>query len=74
MLQFIPTEHMLFTHLLFSPQLTYADFATYLLFQYVCENIEGAKDKYPKLAKIHAIVETLPKIAKWLKSRPETLA
>ncbi|XP_064383128.1 hematopoietic prostaglandin D synthase-like [Halichondria panicea] len=55
-------------------KMTYADFATYLLFQYVCENTEGAKDKYPKLAKIHAIVESLPKIAKWMKSRPETFA
>ena len=55
-------------------QLTYADFATYLLFQYVTENIEGAREKYPTLAKLHASVESLPRIAQWIQERPKSLA
>ena len=45
--------------------------ATSLLFQYVSDNIEGAKEKYPTVAKIHAAVEALPRISQWLKSRPQ---
>lgn len=53
-------------------QLTYADFATYLLFEYVVTNIPGALEKYPTLAKLKKNIESLPRIASWIKRRPDT--
>lgn len=53
-------------------QLTYADFATYLLYNYVVANIPGAPMKYPSLANLKQKVENLPKIADWIKRRPDT--
>ena len=53
-------------------QLTYADFATYLLYDYVVANIPGSLEKYPALAKLKTNVESLPRISKWLKTRPKT--
>lgn len=53
-------------------QLTYADFAVYLLYNYVVANVPGAQQQYPALAKLKKNVETLPRIAKWIKQRPDT--
>lgn len=53
-------------------QLTYADFATYLLYEYVVANIPGAQTQYPSLANLKQKVENLPKIADWIKKRPDT--
>lgn len=53
-------------------QLTYADFATYLLYEYVVANIPGALTQYPSLAKLKQKVENLPKVADWIKRRPDT--
>lgn len=53
-------------------QLTYADFATYLLFDYVVANIPGSTEKYPSLTKLKNNVESLPNISTWLKTRPTT--
>ena len=54
-------------------QLTYADFATYLLYNYVVTNIPGALAQYPSLANLKQKVENLPKVADWIKQRPDTL-
>lgn len=50
--------------------MTYADFALYLLFDYVAP---GLPDSFPTLVKLKASVEKLPNIAKWLKERPATV-
>ena len=53
-------------------QLTYADFAIYLLYDYVAANIPGAPTQYPSLTNLKQKVENLPKIADWIKKRPNT--
>ena len=54
------------------PQLTYADFATYLLYDYVVANIPEAGTQYPSLSRLKKNVENLPKIANWIERRPDT--
>lgn len=55
-----------------SLQFTYADVATYLLFEYAISNIPGALQLYPTLAKQRESVTKMKNIARWLKERPET--
>jgi len=54
-------------------QLTYADFAMYLLFEYAVANLPGAIENHPTLAKLKTSVEKLPNIARWLRERPATV-
>ena len=56
-----------------TPQLTYADFAMYLLFEYAVANLPGSIENYPTLTKLKASVEKLPNIARWLRERPATV-
>lgn len=58
--------------LISSLQFTYADVATYLLFEYAISNIPGALQLYPTLAKQRESVTKMKNIARWLKERPET--
>lgn len=55
-----------------SLQFTYADIATYMLFDYIVSNLPGALENYPTLAKQRESVHNLKNIAQWLKERPET--
>ena len=56
-----------------TPQLTYADFAMYLLFEYAVANLPGSTENHPTLTKLKASVEKLPNIARWLRERPATV-
>lgn len=58
---------------LFGPNVTYADFRLYLLASIVKNTVsEKFFDDYPGTKKLTEVVEALPKIAEWLKSRPKT--
>lgn len=57
---------------------TYADFSIYnalgikMAPNFTIYNAFGIKDNFPRIGKLKAAVEALPKVAEWLKKRPET--
>ena len=51
---------------------TYADFAIYCALEFVVKQFPDFLEKHPATAKLKAAVEALPRIAEWLKRRPET--
>ena len=53
-------------------KLTWADFAFYLSLERLTKLVSDALNDYPEIKKMHASVEALPKIAKWMKERPYT--
>ena len=53
-------------------KLTWADFALYLLTDWVLMGNKDTLDKFPALQKLRTSVETLPRIAKWMEERPKT--
>ena len=55
-----------------SVQVTYADFAVYMLMEHGVKIGLPVADDYPTLAKLKESVENIPSIAKWLKERPVT--
>ena len=81
MKEFLPTKFALFEKRaagnengwLFGNKLTWADLLFYLLSGWAI--MGGNKDiveKFAGLQKLHASVEALPNIAKWIKERPQT--
>ena len=53
-------------------KLTWADFALYQSLEWLTKLVSDALNDYPGIKKMHASVEALPKIAKWIKDRPVT--
>ncbi len=56
---------------MYSIQLTYADFMVYHLYEQALR-VGISVDGYPTLQRLRESVESLPKVAQWLKERPDT--
>ena len=57
---------------LWGNKLTWADLAYFNLISTLTQSEPAILDNYPSLNKLKETIETLPKIAKWLRERPET--
>ena len=51
---------------------TYADLAIYHYGEFIAQQVPDFTTNFPCIAKMRAAVEGLPKIAEWLKNRPQT--
>jgi glutathione S-transferase len=51
---------------------TYADFSIFNMLEFVLPMAPTLTEKFPCVGKLKTAVETLPKIAEWLKNRPVT--
>lgn len=49
---------------------TYADLSIYNVLGYVTKSAPNFTEQFPRMGKLKAAVEALPKIAEWLKKRP----
>ena len=55
----------------YGSKVTYADFSLYNAFEWLMD-VPNVFDKYPGIQKMRKSVEELPKIAKWIDTRPKT--
>ena len=53
-------------------QVTYADFAVYVLIECILPDAPNLLDHFPHLSKLMETVEGLDKIKEWIQTRPET--
>ena len=51
---------------------TYGDFGVYLVLDHITATTPTVLDKYPALSQLKKNVESLPNIAKWIQTRPQT--
>ena len=57
---------------LVGPKVTYGDLSVYLILDQLSGAVPTVLDKYPALSQLKKKVESLPNIAKWLQTRPQT--
>ena len=57
---------------LVGPKVTYGDLGVYLILDQLLGAVPTVLDKFPALSQLKQKVESLPNIAKWLQTRPQT--